>query len=154
RVACRLWWDLERLTNCISRETERRWIESSFRERPAHRSRTCEQVTDFRKEEAMWTKRRVRTRGILGAGSLAIVMTAGAAWADVTTERPGSILILPKIVADGTRDTLIEVSNATNSLTTAHCFYVNGGLLDPSAPPGPFNPPQWQEIDFILFLTR
>lgn len=102
----------------------------------------------------MWTKRRVRTRELLGAVALAIVMTAGAAWADVTTERPGSILILPKIVADGTRDTLIEITNTSNTLVNAHCYYVNGAPLDPTRPPGPTNPPLWQEVDFFLFLTR
>lgn len=102
----------------------------------------------------MWTKRRVRTGELLGAVALAIVMTAGAAWADVTTERPGSILILPKIVADGTRDTLIEITNTSNTLVNAHCYYVNGAPLDPTQPPGPTNPPLWQEVDFFLFLTR
>lgn len=102
----------------------------------------------------MWTKRRVRTRGLLGAVALAIVMTAGAAWADVTTERPGSILILPKIVADGTRDTLIEITNTSNTLVNAHCYYINSAPVDPTQPPGPSNPPLWQEVDFFLFLTR
>jgi hypothetical protein len=86
--------------------------------------------------------------------ALAIVMTAGAAWADVTTERPSSILMLPKIVADGTRDTLIEISNTSNTLVNAHCYYVNGAPQDPTQPPGPTNPPLWQEFDFFLFLTR
>jgi hypothetical protein len=102
----------------------------------------------------MWTNRRVRAGEILGAVALAIVMTAGAARADVSTERPSSILILPKIVADGTRDTLIEVSNTSNTLVNAHCYYVNGAPQDPTQPPGPTNPPLWQEFDFFLFLTR
>jgi hypothetical protein len=91
---------------------------------------------------------------LTGALALAMVMTAGWARADVTTERPSSILILPKIVADGTRDTLIEITNTSNSLTYAHCFYVNGAPVDPTQPPGPTNPPLWQEVDFFLFLTR
>ena len=102
----------------------------------------------------MWTNRRVRAGEILGAVALAIVMTAGAARADVTTERPSSILILPKIVADGTRDTLIEVSNTSNTLVNAHCYYINGAPQNPTQPPGPNNPPLWQEFDFFLFLTR
>lgn len=102
----------------------------------------------------MRTNRRARTGGILGAVALAVAMTAGMAWADTSTERPGSILMLPKIVADGTRDTLIEVSNTSNTLVTAHCYYVNGAPANPDLPPGPTNPPLWQEIDFFLFLTR
>jgi len=102
----------------------------------------------------MRTNKRVRAGRILGAVALAVVMTAGVARADVTTERPGSILMLPKIVADGTRDTLIEVSNTSNTLVTAHCYYVNGAPANPALPPGPTNPPLWQELDFFLFLTR
>lgn len=103
----------------------------------------------------MRTNRRVRTGRILGAVALAVVMTAGTAWAvDATTERPGSILILPKIVADGTRDTLIEVTNTTNTLVFAHCYYVNGAPVNPDLPPGPTNQPLWQETDFFLLLTR
>lgn len=102
----------------------------------------------------MRTNRRARTGGILGAVALAVVMSAGAAWADTSTERPGSILMLPKIVADGTRDTLIEVSNTSNTLVFAHCYYINGAPANPDLPPGPTNPPLWQEIDFFLFLTR
>lgn len=102
----------------------------------------------------MRTNRRARTGGILGAVALAVAMTAGMAWANTSTELPGSILILPKIVADGTRDTLVEVSNTSNTLVTAHCYYVNGAPADPTQPPGPTNPPLWQEIDFFLFLTR
>ena len=81
-------------------------------------------------------------------------MTAGTAWAETTTERPSSILILPKIVSDGTRDTAIEITNTSNSLISAHCYYVNGAPSDPTLPPGPTNPPLWQELDFFLFLTR
>jgi hypothetical protein len=91
---------------------------------------------------------------LTGTLALAMVAMAGAARADVTTERPSSILILPKIVADGTRDTLIEITNTSNSLVFAHCFYVNGAPVDPTQPPGPTNPPLWQEVDFFLFLTR
>jgi hypothetical protein len=102
----------------------------------------------------MGTIRRVRTGLIAGTLALAMVAMAGAARADVTTEPPSSILILPKIVADGTRDTLIEITNTSNSLVFAHCFYVNGAPVDPTRPPGPTNPPLWQEVDFFLFLTR
>jgi hypothetical protein len=102
----------------------------------------------------MGTIRRVRAGLIAGSLALAMTLTAGWARADTTTERPSSILILPKIVADGTRDTLIEITNTSNSLVFAHCFYVNGAPVDPTQPRGPTNPPLWQEVDFFLFLTR
>jgi len=80
--------------------------------------------------------------------------------ADVTTERGSSILIYPKIVFDSQAlitnryDTLIQISNTSNSLVFAHCFYVNAAPLDPSQPPSVLNPPQWIEVDFDITLTK
>ena len=87
----------------------------------------------------------------LGAASLWLCGVAGA---DVSTEQSGSILVFPKVIANGTRDTIIQISNTSNSLVRAHCFYVNGALRDPSQPPGALNPPLWQEIDFDIVLTK
>jgi hypothetical protein len=108
----------------------------------------------FRKEEAMGSKKRLRTGVRCGAVAAAILMTVGMARADVTTERPGSILILPKVVADGVRDTVVQITNTSNSLVHAHCYYVNGAPLDPSLPPSATNPPLWQETDFFIWLTK
>lgn len=36
----------------------------------------------------------------------------------------------------------------------AHCFYVDGSLTDPGAPPSALNPPKWLETDFDIFLTK
>jgi hypothetical protein len=62
------------------------------------------------------------------------------------TERPGSILIFPKVVADGTRDTVIQISNTGNVLDQARCFYLNGrqnrGVAD------------CDETDFLISLTK
>ena len=66
---------------------------------------------------------------------------------------PGSIVVLPKIVADQNRDTVIELTNRTNRVAFAVCFYLNGVLTDPSEPPGPLNPPLLIETDFMLALT-
>ncbi len=60
--------------------------------------------------------------GVLLAGAL----SGGAARADVTSDDAGSIIIYPKVVSDGSRDTLIQMSNRTNGLAYVHCFYVNG----------------------------
>lgn len=87
---------------------------------------------------------------ILGIG----LGLARAAAADVTIERSSSILVFPKIIADGTRDTIVQIGNTSNQLVLAHCFYVNGALTNPSLPPGPLNPALWQEIDFTIRLTR
>ncbi len=85
---------------------------------------------------------------------LALTAVAAPARADVTTERSGSILIFPKVIATGDRDTLIQLSNTSNSMVHAHCFYVNAALEDPTQPPGPDNLPRWQEIDFFIWLTK
>jgi hypothetical protein len=79
--------------------------------------------------------------------------------ADVTTERSSSILIFPKVLAitDGSHppmDTVIQISNTSNSMVYAHCLYVNGAPLDPRFPPAAQNPPQCQEVDFTIFLTK
>jgi hypothetical protein len=80
--------------------------------------------------------------------------------ARTTSERPASILIFPKIVSDGTRDTFVQISNTANSVVHAHCFYVNAypvcqGIGD--CQQGTCSGrclPQWQEIDFNITLTK
>jgi hypothetical protein len=97
----------------------------------------------------------LRQRGRVGLMAAAlIVWMGGAALADVTTEQSASILVFPKVIANGTRDTVIQITNTSNSMVHAHCFYVNGALTDPTLPPGAGNPPLWTEIDFDLVLTR
>lgn len=62
--------------------------------------------------------------GVLLAAS-AMVWSAGQARAEVTTDDAGSIVIYPKVVSDGSRDTLIQLSNRSNMPAFVHCFYVN-----------------------------
>jgi hypothetical protein len=81
-------------------------------------------------------------------------LMVGGAQAQVTTERSSSILVFPKVIADGTRDTVIQITNTSNSMVHAHCFYVNGALTFPELPPGVFNPPLWIETDFDIWLTK
>lgn len=92
--------------------------------------------------------------------SLALIMSVAAA-ADITTERSASILIYPKVVFDSSGlqtgtpvDTIIQISNTSNSMVFAHCFYVNAAPPDPTRPSGPTNLPRWQEVDFEIFLTK
>ncbi len=70
-----------------------------------------------------------RTGLLVGALGVAL-LAAGAAQAtsglQTSTERPGSILIFPKVVRDGTRDTVIQISNTGNLLDTVRCFYLDG----------------------------
>ena len=64
------------------------------------------------------------------------------------------------MIFDGTRDTLNQISNTSNSMAHATCFYINAapiclgigdcllGTCSGSCAP------QWQEIDFSIFLTK
>lgn len=76
------------------------------------------------------------------------VMTASAR-ADVTTERGASILAFPKVLANAATDsdTIIQITNISNSMVHARCFYVNA-QLDANGRP------LWQETDFTIWLTK
>jgi len=97
----------------------------------------------------------LRQRGRVGLMAAALVgLVVGGAQAQVTTERSASILVFPRVISDGTRDTIIQITNTSNSMVHAHCFYVNGALTLPDFPPGPTNPPVWAETDFDIWLTK
>lgn len=81
--------------------------------------------------------------GLLGA----CVLFAGAARADVSTERPGSILIFPKVVNDGSRTTIIQITNTGNMPNQLRCFFLNGAT-------GRTGAPLCTETDFDIFLTQ
>ncbi len=76
-----------------------------------------------------------RQRGLVRLIGLAALVGAAfvarPAAAAVTTEQSASILIFPKVIADGVRDTVIQITNTTNSMRFAHCFYVNGAPTIP-----------------------
>lgn len=90
----------------------------------------------------------------LGALLAMLVLTAQVATADTATDRGGSIVVFPKVISDGTRDTLIQMSNLTNVLTFAHCVYLDASAENPELPPGPGNPRRCVERDFNIRLTR
>ncbi len=99
-----------------------------------------------------------RQRGLIGLMGLAALVGVGfyanPTQALVTTEQSASILVFPKVVADGTRDTVIQITNTSNNMRHAHCFYVDGAAEDPGAPVGPLNPPRCMETDFDIWLTK
>jgi len=95
---------------------------------------------------------RSRLRRWVITGGFACLLPLRAA-AQPTTEQGASLLFFPKVVADGTSDTLIQINNVSRNTRHAHCFYVNGAPANPSAPVGPQNPPLWTVIDFPLSLT-
>jgi hypothetical protein len=86
---------------------------------------------------------------LIGLGS-----NLSPAAARITTEESASILVFPKVIADGTRDTIIQITNTSNNMRHAHCFYVNAAPSIPGLPISDENPPLWTEIDFDITLTK
>jgi len=62
--------------------------------------------------------------------------------------------VWPKVIWDGSRDTVIEVANTGNPMVHALCFYINAAPVNPNLPPSATNPPQWVETDFEIWLTK
>jgi hypothetical protein len=89
-----------------------------------------------------------------------VFLFASTGRAEVTTDLSGSIVVWPKVIWSGNtsdsddRDTVIQLTNTSNQMVHVHCFYVDAQPLNPSLPPGPFNPRRWQVTDFALWLTR
>ncbi len=117
----------------------------------------------------MWKPFLASTLLVLGAGFLA----AGAASADVTSDRPAAILVWPKLLfssasddilspAGDTIDTTIQVTNTSDQEVRLRCFYVNANSHcseNPQQVCGAtpdcenFCQPGWLEIDFEITLT-
>ncbi|MBI1814875.1 MAG: hypothetical protein HYR72_07855 [Deltaproteobacteria bacterium] len=79
------------------------------------------------------TPRSRPTAARLCALALLIVQAAGRAAAQPTTEATASILVFPKVLASAARETLIQITNTSNSLALARCFYVNAASSTVSA---------------------
>jgi hypothetical protein len=77
-----------------------------------------------------------------------LALLSGTAYAQVSTNLPGSLLLFPKVINLGSaQDTFIQVTNTSNMPQNARCFYVDGS-------PDQFGRPRWQVTDFNLVLTR
>jgi len=79
--------------------------------------------------------------------AVALGMLATSAYGDANTEKGSSILAFPKVLANDGSDTLIQITNISNNMVHARCFYVN-------AAPDSFGNPLWQETDFVIWLTK
>jgi hypothetical protein len=90
---------------------------------------------------------RARQSGWLKAVGVGCLLAAAGAQAQTNTDRPGSILMFPKVVQDGLRDTKIQITNTGNMINRVHCLYLNGS-------PGRTGAPQCTSVDFDLSLTR
>jgi hypothetical protein len=91
--------------------------------------------------------------------AVALGVVAAGARADVTTETGASILVFPKVLADSTFDTVIQITNTGNSMLHAHCFYVDASLRSTlsgfsCSVPSATCLPIWEETDFLIWLTK
>jgi hypothetical protein len=70
----------------------------------------------------------------------------GTAPAQLTVEQGASILVFPRVIADGATDTVVQIVNQSTSAVYAHCLYVSGGGSGSAA----------QEVvgNFSITLTR
>jgi hypothetical protein len=88
-----------------------------------------------------------RVLALVGA-TAGIVLLAGGTNAqnEFTIERPSSVLIFPKVVNQGDRDTCIQISNSLNTIAHVKCFYTDARLIG--------GEPLWLTTDFHISLTR
>lgn len=95
-------------------------------------------------------------------GGIALRFGLMAAWTGIflsraaaqpTTQRPASIVIFPKVIADGSRDTVIQLTNTSNNVRSALCLYLDGSLSNPSLPQSPSNAPLCAQTNFDLTLA-
>lgn len=116
--------------------------------------------------------------GVVLAVIALAALSGGRADALVASDQAGTIAIFPKVIADGTRDTLISLTNTSNMQVYVHCEYVQGagicesspldapifctrdiitdpdGSTDCTAAPGERCLVNWQSQNFDLILTR
>ena len=76
----------------------------------------------------------LRRTMLLGAVGLLVLVGAGrAVRADIASDKPGAVLIFPKVVVDTSgalepgvsTDTEIQLTNTSNSVVAAHCFIID-----------------------------
>ena len=72
------------------------------------------------------TSRRAGPAWRLGVALSLVVGAAASSGAQPTTDRPASILFFPRVVADASTDTLIQLGNSGNNSVSARCFYIAG----------------------------
>jgi hypothetical protein len=119
-------------------------------------------------------------RALFGAvlGLAMTALTGSARAADVASDKPGAILIFPRVVVDlsgaltsGATDTEIQITNASNSVIAARCYWVNATSYCSNNPALACTAeseagdgarcgatgvcvPQWTEQDFRFTLTK
>ncbi len=104
------------------------------------------------------------------AGVLSALLLSPMARAATYSDAGAAVVVFPKIVVDGSTDTVVQLANQSTAPAAAHCFYVNAnsrctnsgevcsGLdasecFDPSSGFTGACLPGWIEINFDVFLT-
>src|SRR5262245_10314047 len=84
---------------------------------------------------------------------VSVLALASVTRAEVSIDVSGSVLVFPKVLwtaerdRELNRDTVIQITNTSNNMVHAECFYVD-------ARPDFFGNPVWQITDFTIWLTR
>lgn len=83
---------------------------------------------------------------MVSAAALASCLVARAAISAtlpaITTEQSGTMIVFPKVIWDGTTDTIIQITNTGNSIARARCYYIDASRG------------QCSETDFDILLTK
>lgn len=96
-----------------------------------------------------------------------VLLAAGSALAEITSDHPAAILLFPKVVVHtggegGRLDTFITISNTSTRPINVLCYYVNAtplcdnndGVCFPERTCTGNCEPRWQQTDFRFRLTR
>ncbi|GIW41669.1 MAG: hypothetical protein KatS3mg076_2246 [Candidatus Binatia bacterium] len=86
------------------------------------------------------------------AGLLVLLLAAGTSPAigstlETAADQPAALLLFPKVVVDGTRDTVLQLSNASGATVHVRCFYTNPSTDRETGEP------VWLTVNFRLRLT-
>ena len=72
-------------------------------------------------------ERNPRLSGLMiGFAVLAFAGIQAQAQLEISSTRPGTVVLYPKVIADGTRDTILSLTNTTNGMVYVHCEATNG----------------------------
>jgi hypothetical protein len=95
---------------------------------------------------------------LLAVLSIAVAAAADRTMAQVTTDSGASIIVFPKVVADSSADTIIQLVNLSDNSVDARCAYVDGRSASWQASDfpvalGPRRPVQWTAARGVMTGT-
>ena len=95
---------------------------------------------------------------LLAVLSIAVAAAADRTMAQVTTDSGASIIVFPKVVADSSADTIIQLVTLSDNSVDARCAYVDGRSTSWQASDfpvalGPRRPVQWTAARGVMTGT-